>query len=172
MTTTETEVKEETPPEEEEFDYSKVEEIIESLPQKSRRHLIPVLQRVQGAYRYLPEEAMTVLMEELNISRAEIYGVISFYPGLMITEPGKYILKVCVGTACFVKGCEIICNKVDEQYHIKVGETDEKKLFTLQTASCMGNCGAAPILVVGDDFYGNLDPEETLSTLGSYEDKE
>ena len=170
MTTIETKIEDSTA--EEEFDYSKAEEIMDSLPQKSRRYLIPVLQRIQTAYRYLPEEVMKLLIEELKVSRAEIYGVISFYPGLMITEPGKYILKVCVGTACFVKGCEIICNKVDEKYHIKVGQTDEDKLFTLQTASCMGNCGAAPILVVGEDFYGNIDPEETISTLESYENKE
>ena len=97
-----------------------------------------------------------------------IFGVISFYPGFMITEPGKYILKVCMGTACFVKGAEIICEKVDEKYHIKVGETDESKLFTLQTASCLGNCGAAPMLVVGDDIFGNLDPDSTLETLSNY----
>ena len=92
----------------------------------------------------------------------------SFYPGFMITEPGKYILKVCMGTACFVKGAELICEKVDEKYHIKVGETDDDKLFTLQTASCLGNCGAAPMLLVGDDVFGNLDPEATIDTLSNY----
>ena len=153
--------------EEEPFDYSKFAEILEGFP-KERRFLIPMLQKIQEAYRYIPEEALLMAMEEIGISRAQAYGVISFYPGLMITEPGKYILKVCVGTACFVKGSEIICQKVNEKFQIGVGETDETKLFTLQTASCMGNCGAAPMMTVNEDFYGNVEPEEALATLGQY----
>ena len=152
---------------EEPFDYSKLDEIFSDYP-RERRFLIPILQRIQVAYRYLPAQALQVLMEDLGFTRAEIFGVISFYPGFMITEPGKYILKVCMGTACFVKGADLICEKIDEKYHIKVGETDGNKLFTLQTASCLGNCGAAPMLLVGDDVFGNLDPDATLETLSPY----
>ena len=81
---------------------------------------------------------MQLLMRKFNISRAEIYGVISFYPQLRIKEPGKFIFKLCYGTACFVKGANIIANKIFEEYHIHPGETDEDKIFTLQTASCLG----------------------------------
>tara|TARA_B100000686_G_scaffold346195_1_gene432334 strand:- start:2676 stop:3197 length:522 start_codon:yes stop_codon:yes gene_type:complete len=153
--------------EEKPLDLSKAEAIFDEL-NIEKRYLIPVLQRIQEAYRFLPDEIMDILGEKLEMTRAQIYGIISFYPGLMITEPGKYILKVCMGTACFVKGAELICQKIDEQYHIGVGETDQTKLFTLQTASCMGNCGAAPILVVGEDFYGNIEVDSTLDTLGNY----
>ncbi|MFQ5673729.1 MAG: NAD(P)H-dependent oxidoreductase subunit E [Nitrospinales bacterium] len=160
----------EPPPEEQALDLTAAEEILDSYP-KSRRYLIPILQKIHVAYRYLPEEAMHLVMEELGISKAQVYGIISFYPQLLITEPGKYIVKVCTGTACFVKGASIICNKIDEKYHVKVGETDATKFLTLQTASCFGNCGAAPIIMVGDDSIGNMDPEKTCEILAGYENE-
>ena len=154
--------------EEEEVDLAPAEEIIKNLPDDSRSQLIPTLQKIQNAYRYLPSPAMELLSEFLNITRAEIYGVISFYPVLLTTEPGKYIIKLCYGTACFVKGAPIIGDKMHERYHMRPGETDPTKLFTLQTASCLGNCGAAPMAIIGDDTYGNIDPEKTLDILGEY----
>ena len=144
------------------------EEIIKKLPDNSRGYLIPTLDKVQNVYRFLPDPAMELLMEFFNIARAEIYGVISFYPQLRITEPGKYIIKLCYGTACFVKGAPIINEKIDDKYHIKPGETDKSKLFTLQTASCLGNCGAAPMAIIGEDTYGTIDPEKTFDILSEY----
>ena len=94
--------------------------------------------------------------------------MICFYTGLLITEPGKYIIKLCFCTACFVKGANIIGNRIHETYHIHPGDTDETKLFTLQTASCLGNCGAAPMAIVGEDTYGTIDPDKTLELLGAY----
>ena len=152
----------------EEIDLAPTEEIINNLPDNSRGYLIPTLDKVQNVYRYLPEPAMEILMEFFGVSRAEVYGVISFYPQLRITEPGKYIIKLCYGTACFVKGATIINDKIHEKYHIKPGDTDDTKLFTLQTASCLGNCGAAPMAIIGDDTHGTIDPEKTYDILGEY----
>jgi NADH-quinone oxidoreductase subunit E/NADP-reducing hydrogenase subunit HndA len=87
---------------------------------------------------------------------------------LLITEPGKYIIKLCYGTACYVKGAPIIEDKIHDSYHIRPGETDKTKLFTLQTASCLGNCGAAPMAIIGEDTHGTIDPEQTLEMLGAY----
>ena len=98
--------------EEEQIDLAPTEEIINKLPDNSRGHLIPTLDKVQNVYRFLPDPAMELLMEFFNIARAEIYGVISFYPQLRITEPGKYIIKLCYGTACFVKGAPIILSLI------------------------------------------------------------
>ena len=153
---------------EEEVDLAPTEEIIKNLPNNSRSLLIPTLQKIQNAYRYLPSPAIDLLAEFLNITRAEIYGVISFCPALLTTEPGKYIIKLCYGTACFVKGAPMIGDKMHECYHIRPGETDPTKLFTLQTASCLGNCGAAPMAIIGEDTHGNIDPEKTLEILGEY----
>ena len=156
----------------EEIDLAPTEEIINKLPDNSRGYLIPTLDKVQNIYRFLPEPAMEILMEYFDVSRAEIYGVISFYPQLRITEPGKYIIKLCYGTACFVKGAPIISDKIHEKYHIKPGDTDESKLFTLQTASCLGNCGAAPMAIIGEDTHGTIDPEKTYDILGEYKIEE
>lgn len=154
--------------EEEVVDLAPTEEILNNLPDDSRTHLIPTLQKIQNAYRYLPGPSMELVMERLNISRAELYGVISFYPQLLITEPGKYIIKLCYGTACYVKGAPIISDKINDCYHIGPGDTDKSKLFTLQTASCLGNCGAAPMAIIGEDTHGTIDPEKTLDILGEY----
>ena len=159
--------------EEKEIDLAPVHEIMAGFPSISRRYLIPMLQKVQGIYRYLPDKAMQLVMEAIGMTRAELYGVISFYPQLLITEPGKYIIKLCYGTACYVKGAPIIEDKIHDSYHIRPGETDKTKLFTLQTASCLGNCGAAPMAIIGEDTHGTIDPEQTLEMLGAYklEDK-
>ena len=162
----------EPPPEEEEIpvDLTAGREIMDQVPESpnQRRYLVPTLQKIQDAYRFLPDPVIELLMAKLRITRAEIFGVISFYPPFMITEPGKYIIKLCYGTACFVKGAEIIAHKIDEKYHIGPGDTDKSKLYTLQFASCLGNCGAAPMAIVGEDTYGTIDPEQTLEILGSY----
>lgn len=154
---------------EQEFDLSKVYDILNSFPRKSRQFLIPILTKVQNEYRFLPDPAIRILMEELNLTRAEIFGVISFYPQYRITEPGKYIFKLCYGTACFVKGAPVIAQKMKERYGIGKGETDPSKLFTLEFASCLGNCGAAPMAIIGEDTHGTIDPEKTYEICDHYQ---
>jgi len=173
METNDTALAENTSQQEEEetpVDLTAGKEIISQIPASphQRRYLIPTLQKIQKAYRFLPDPVIELLMVKFKISRAEIFSVISFYPQLMTTEPGKYIIKLCYGTACFVKGAEIIANKINDQYHIGPGDTDKSKLYTLQFASCLGNCGAAPMALIGDDTHGTIDPEKTLELLGSY----
>jgi len=159
--------------EEKPIDVTRGKAIIEQISNtpNNRRYLIPTLQKIQDVYRYLPDPVIKLLMARLKISRAEIYGVISFYPQLRITEPGKYIIKLCYGTACFVKGAAIIANKIRDEYHIRPGETDKSKMFTLQTASCLGNCGAAPMAIIAEDTHGTIDPEQTSALLASYRDR-
>ena len=155
-------------PEEKTFCMTTFYEILDSFPDRSRRYLIPMMTKLQNEYRFLPPELMEVLKEELNISRAEIFGVISFYPHFRIVEPGKYIFKLCYGTACFVKGAPIIADKLKEKFNMGQGETDATKLFTLEFASCLGNCGAAPMAIIGDDTYGTIDPEKTIEIANNY----
>ncbi|MBI4384986.1 MAG: NAD(P)H-dependent oxidoreductase subunit E [Nitrospinae bacterium] len=157
--------------EKKEIDLTRTREILNGFP-RARRHLIPVLQKIQEVYRYLPEETIKLVMAWLGVSKAQVYGVISFYPQFRITEPGKFIVKLCYGTACFVKGAPIIAGKLHDIYHIRPGETDKKKMFTLQTASCLGNCGAAPMCIIGNDVHGTIDPEKTKEIFGSYENTE
>ena len=155
-------------PEEKKICMETVHKIIDSFPSRSRRYLIPMMSKIQEKFRFLPEDVIKVVMKELKITRAEIYGVISFYHQFRITEPGKYIYKLCYGTACFVKGAPIIADKLNEKYNMGRGETDPTKLFTLEFASCLGNCGAAPMAIIGDDTYGSIDPEKTIEIANNY----
>ncbi len=159
----------ETAVEEKQIDMDVVYRIIESFPSKSRQFLIPMLSQIQAEFRYLPEETVKVVMKEFKVTRAEIYGVISFYHQYRLTEPGKYIYRLCYGTACFVKGAPIIAEKLKEKYNIGQGETDASRLFTLEFASCLGNCGAAPMAIIGDDSYGTIDPEKTIEISEHYQ---
>ena len=158
----------ETAPEEKKICMETVYKILDSFPSRSRRYLIPMMSKIQDEFRFLPEDVIKLLMKELNITRAEIYGVISFYHQFRVTEPGKYIYKLCYGTACFVKGAPIIAEKLKEKFNIGQGETDDSKLFTLEFASCLGNCGAAPMAIIGDDTYGTIDPEKTIEITDNY----
>lgn len=158
----------ETTPEEKKICMETVSRIMDSFPNRSRRYLIPLMSKIQDEFRYLPEDVIKFIMKELKITRAEIYGVISFYHQFRVTEPGKYIYKLCYGTACFVKGAPIIAEKLKEKFHIGQGETDESKLFTLEYASCLGNCGAAPMAIIGEDTYGTIDPEKTIEITNNY----
>ena len=164
----ETSVAEETAPEEVKICMETVHKVIDSFPNKSRRYLIPMLSKIQENFRWLPDEVIQVVMAEMGLTRAEIFGVISFYHQFRMTEPGKYIYRLCYGTACFVKGAPIIAEKLKEKYHMSQGETDPSKLFTLEFASCLGNCGAAPMAIIGDDTYGTIDPEKTYEICDKY----
>jgi NADH-quinone oxidoreductase subunit E/NADP-reducing hydrogenase subunit HndA len=158
----------ETAPEEKKICMDTVCRILDSFPSRSRQFLIPILSKMQDEFRYLPVEVIELVMRELKITHAEICGVISFYHQYRMTEPGKYIYKLCYGTACFVKGAPIMAEKLKEKYNIGQGETDATKLFTLEFASCLGNCGAAPMAIIGDDTYGSIDPEKTIDICENY----
>ena len=158
----------EATPEEKKICMETVDRILGSFPSRSRRYLIPMLTKIQNEFRFLPEDVIKMVMKELKVTRAEIYGVISFYHQFRITEPGKYIYKLCYGTACFVKGAPIIAEKLKEKFNMSQGETDATKLFTLEFASCLGNCGAAPMAIIGEDTYGTIDPEKTIEIANNY----
>ena len=161
-------VEPETAPEEVKICMTTVHKVIDSFPNKSRRYLIPMLSKVQDEFRWLPDVVIEVVRTEMGLTRAEICGVISFYHQFRMAEPGKYIYRLCYGTACFVKGAPIIAEKLKEKFHMSQGETDPTKLFTLEFASCLGNCGAAPMAIIGDDTYGTIDPEKTYEICDNY----
>ncbi len=121
--------------------------------------LIPILQKVQDEYKYLPEDIMRFIANELEISPAKVFGVATFFAHFAITPKGKHIIKVCNGTACHVKGSSFVINTVKDILKLKEGQdTTEDGLFTLECVSCLGACGLAPVMVLDDVVASTLDP--------------
>lgn len=118
--------------------------------------LIPVLHEVQELVGYLPAEIQEQIAKEMNIPRAEVFGVISFYSHFAIKPTGKFRISLCMGTACYVKGAGSVMDKLKERLHVKVGETTEDGEFTLEECRCLGCCGLAPVLTVNGKVFGRL----------------
>jgi len=130
--------------------------------------LIPVLHRAQLLFGYLPRDVQIRIAEGLGVPLSEVYGVISFYSFFSLKPRGKYTIGVCLGTACYVKGAPAILEKIKETLKISDGETTSDGLFTLDTTRCVGACGLAPVMTVGDDVYGRLTPERISEILERY----
>jgi len=128
--------------------------------QGQRGILIAVLQRVQEKIGYLPEDAMKMIAERLSLSLSQAYGVASFYKHFHFKPRGKKIVKVCMGTACHVRGGKAVLNEIEAKLGIKEGETTPDRAVTLETVGCVGCCALAPVLTVNDqDLYGELTPK-------------
>lgn len=132
----------------------------------NQRHLIPILQEIQRIYNYLPEASMYVVAELLSMPIAQIYGVATFYSGFALEPKGKYIIKVCNGTACHVKGSMNIIDEIRAKLSLN-GEnlTTEDMLFSLEILSCVGACGLAPVLMVNEDVHGQVKPRNIIKEI-------
>ena len=124
----------------------------EYLPEKD--NLIQILNEVQDEYGYIPELSQKLISEYLKIPMAEIYGVITFYSRFTLEPKGKYIISVCLGTACYVKGSQKIMDRLLERLKIKPGETTPDGLFSIEETRCVGACGLAPVFTVNGEVYG------------------
>ncbi|MFQ5864350.1 MAG: NADH-quinone oxidoreductase subunit NuoE [bacterium] len=133
-----------------------------------RASLIPILQAVQKEFDYLPEEAISDISEYLKISESEVFGVASFYSQFRFNRPGKHQVRVCLGTACHVRGGENILSRVEDELHIKPGQTTEDFQFSLDRVACFGCCALAPVVVVDDDVFANLALSKVKKLLGRY----
>lgn len=135
--------------------------------------LIPILQAVQREYRYLPERALSFVATSLGLPPAHVYGVATFYAHFTLAPKGKYVIRLCDGTACNVRGSRAIL----EALRKKLGLSAEKKttddmMFTLETVSCLGACGLAPAVVINDEVHGLMDPESAVSLVDEIREKE
>ena len=123
--------------------------------------LIPILQETQEVYRYLPEEIMAFVATSLKIPPSKVYGVATFYSHFSLTPKGKYVIKVCDGTACHVKRSTAIIDAIRDKLKLdSTKNTTDDMLFTLEVVSCLGACGLAPVVVVNEDVYGQVTPEK------------
>ena len=130
--------------------------------------LIAALHRAQDLYGYLPQEVMAHVARELQVPEAYVYGVATFYSYFTLEPRGKYPVGVCMGTACYVKGSAAILSAVEKQLGIKTGETTEDGLFSLVETRCIGACGLAPVITVGEDVYGRLTANQIPEILEKY----
>ncbi|NLC17677.1 MAG: NAD(P)H-dependent oxidoreductase subunit E [Clostridiales bacterium] len=130
--------------------------------------LMPILQKAQEIYGYLPIEVQTIISDELNIPLEKIYGVVTFYSQFALNPKGKYRISVCLGTACYVKGAGDLFNKLQELLGIEDGGCTPDGKFSLESCRCIGACGLAPVLTINEDVYGKLTVDELESILAKY----
>lgn len=134
--------------------------------------LIPALQIVQSLLGYLPDNAIRYISEGFNKSYSEVAGIISFYSFFSTTPRGKYIIRVCLGTACYVRGGKQILDNIKDELKIDVGETTSDRMFTLSIARCFGACGLAPVITVNDDIHQRVKPTKLREIIKYYRDKD
>lgn len=145
--------------------FKKVCEILDRYDRNPAK-LIPILQAVQHEYRYLPEEVMTYVATSLGLPPARVYGVATFYAHFALEPKGKYIVRLCDGTACHVKKSIPILEALRKRLGLsETKSTTPDMLFTVETVSCLGACGLAPVMVINDDVHGQMTPEAAVALI-------
>ena len=133
---------------------------------KQRSALMPIIQDIPRVYRYLPPELLSYVAEQLDISEAKVYSVATFYENFSFEPKGKYVLKVCDGTACHVRKSIPILNRLREDLGLSEKKhTTDDMLFTLETVSCLGACGLAPVMTVNDKVYPSMTPDAASALI-------
>lgn len=127
---------------------------------KGRGNLVPILQMIQRRHAYLPGPALLQVAEHLQIAPCEVYGVATFYNQFRFHPPGKHPIRVCLGTACHVRGGDIILENFQRKLEIAEGETTQDREFSLERVACVGCCSLAPVTVVGEQVHGNMAPSK------------
>ena len=125
-----------------------------------RRHLIPILQMIQENFHYLPEDALHMVGRHLGLPAAEVFGVATFYNQFRFHPPGRHPIKVCLGTACHVRGGDIILENFERKLEIRDGETTSDREFSIEKVACVGCCALAPVALVGETVHGGMAPSK------------
>ena len=139
---------------------------------KKKGLLIPILHRIQEDYGFLPGEVLERLSKKLGLPLAEIYSIASFYRQFHFTPRGRKIVRVCMGTACHVRGAGKVLEILEDKFHIDVGETTEDLSMTLETVGCVGCCGLAPVVTVNDEVLGEIGPKKIGGLIKMIEEEE
>ena len=145
----------------------KVDDIIKR--HKSRMSgLIGMLQEVQNQYNHLPEEVLTYIAEKLNAPVSQVYSLATFYKAFSLKPRGKYLVALCMGTACHVRSADAIADEIKRKLKVDIGETSKDGLFTFETVNCLGCCAIGPVMVVNDKYYGQLTAKKAGLILERY----
>jgi len=151
-------------------EYSKVDKIIESYSCEGSA-LIAILQEIENLYGYLPAWALRRVSERLNVPMIQVYGVASFYDAFHLTPRGKHLIRVCLGTACYLRGSARVLEALEKELDIKSGETTPDLRFSLQSVHCVGACALAPVMVVGERYFDKMTPTKVRSVLKRVQSK-
>jgi NADH-quinone oxidoreductase subunit E len=151
---------------------SKVEEILQQFPQAGRDSLIPILQAVQDSLGFLSEESVVQVSKHLKMPASKIFGVATFYNQFRFTQPGKYHVMVCRGTACHVLGSATVLDEIEKNLKVKPGQTTKDKLFSLEVVACIGACGLAPVISVNGEFHAKVTTDKIKSIFETYRNRE
>lgn len=151
--------------------YERLKQIILDLKSKPGA-LIPILQSTQNLFGYIPRQAILIIAELTDEPLSKIYGVITFYSFFSLNPRGKYLIRVCLGTACYVGGAEEVLTALKQQLGVDVGGTTEDNLFSLEVGRCFGACGLAPIILINEDVHQWVKPSDVDKILKSYRKKE
>lgn len=130
--------------------------------------LIPVLHEIQDTYGYLPEDVLKMVSGELDIPLSEIYGVASFYSFFSLEPKGEHVIRVCMGTACYVQGAQTVLDNLVKELKVEVQKTTEDGKFTLEATRCLGACGLAPVMTIGGKVYGKVKATDIPNILKEY----
>lgn len=151
-----------------ESNVAKIEAICKEF-NNDKGELINVLHQTQNTFGYLPEDVQEIIAENLHTSLAQVYGVVSFYSFFTMTPKGKHPINICKGTACYVRGAEKIINEFKTLLDINIGETTKDEKFSLSSLRCIGTCGLAPVVLIGDKVYGRVTLDSVKEILDEYE---
>lgn len=152
--------------------FTKVCEIVDRFG-RDKSKLIPILQSVQEEYRYLPEEVLTFVATSLDVPPASVFGVATFFAHFTLNPRGKYVIRICDGTACHVKHSIPILEALRERLGITAKQnTSTDMLFTIETVSCLGACGLAPVVVINDEVHGQMTKEKAVALVNEIIEKE
>ena len=153
---------------EEETNLKPLDKILESVPKGDWAELIPILQKIQKTYGYLPEAVLVELSGRMGFSVSRIYGVITFYEQFHLEPCGRHTIHCCRGTACHVKGGPDIINAIKRVLNVEPGQTTEDMRFSFETVACLGTCFLAPVMMIDNDYYGHLSTDKIKSILERY----
>lgn len=151
---------------------STVLEILQEYPNAGHDSLIPILQQVQDKLGFLSEEAVVEVGKHLKMPASKIFGVATFYNQFRFTQPGKYHVQVCRGTACHVLGSATVLEEIEKQLKIKSSQTTRDKLFSLEVVACIGACGLAPVISINGEFHAKVTTDSIKSIFEDYRNRE
>ncbi len=151
------------------IDWAEIDNII-SRYNGNKEALLMIMQDISELYNYVPVQVIPALVEKLGVKESQIYSVATFYKTISLEPRGKYIVSVCTGTACHVRGAEKITDAIRDDLHIAEGQTTEDMRFTLETVRCIGCCASGPVITVNKEMYGGLDRSSVIQTIEQYKE--